>query len=159
MCAVTLHQSIRHPFARALAALRSDWDVAGVEAALTKASQRCGDDGAVLQLALTTALDPLARTPEAMNVPRPQAKIPNAGLPPLPVVPYNSCPDHPKSGLRLNGECAGCWVDRQTDVTAEPFRRSGVHPPSPEVREKVQQAVGPQKRQGEAQAKETAEDG
>lgn len=134
---MTLSQAVRVPFSRAIANLRDDWNHAGVEAAMVELSQQIPDPGECLALMLAWARRGDARTPAGVLQPglrtsQPAAPVTSSWTPP-------TCPDHPKSGVRIDGTCAGCWVDSAADT--EPYRRAGGTPPPPGLRDQVAVAL------------------
>lgn len=54
-----------------------------------------------------------------------------------------SCPEHPTSGMRADGECAGHWLDRQPEP--EPFRRAPMRIPAT-AKTLITTALGPTRR-------------
>lgn len=156
---MTLHQSVRHPFARALANLRQEWDQPGVDAAIAKLSQTVADPGQVLMIALQTALNPGARLPEAMLH---RDLLPQQPSPPATPTPASLsvwCERHGcNAKVRDNGELSCCWqerIDSDDDDDAIPMKREGffrrdVSSPPPDFRERVEKAMAG------VQAKETA---
>lgn len=143
---MTLSQAVRVPFSRAIANLRADWDVAGVEAAMVELSQQIPDPSECLALMVAWARRGAARTPA--GVLQPTVRTAPAPAPATTAAHQSSgwtdtawCDDHEvKAKLRPDGTKSCCWSG---DADPEPYRRTGTSGPPDEVRARIAASVGP----------------
>ena len=90
-----------------IAALRRDWQPAGIEAAIRKALDDGASGAEVCVAAVRVATDPEARTPGLIPSPGPHWQGTRAGSRLAPI----KCPDHPDQPA---GRCEPCKDQRAT---------------------------------------------
>ena len=98
--AATTRESTLGRIADLVVALRPDWHIPGVLTALRH--QPTIPVETLAAAMIRRATDPANRTPQL------QPRDFTENIP--------ACPAHPQSGRRSDGQCAGCFVDEQTDL-------------------------------------------
>lgn len=124
---INFPQNIRRPYARAIANYRDltayPWDLAGIDAALVKLAQTSSSVGEAMTIALTAALLPDARTPEAIHDQTLREGLTEAASKPSPHRQIPPCPTH--GGITTRGPggpyacCAFDDPEQQTNGTKE----------------------------------------
>ena len=108
---MTLTQTQGKALVQLIASLRRDWQPAGIEAAIRKATAGGATGPDVCVAAVRAAVDPDARTPGLIHSPGPHWQGTRAGtrLAPIP------CPDHPDQPASRCRTCVAEAVPPPTD--------------------------------------------
>lgn len=120
---MTLTQTQRVPLARTIANLRTDWQLAGIDAALVKLAQQINDEFTVARIAIAWASRADARTPEGMNQPELRDNDPTSRTPDLAngwtTRPGPECPEHHNPNWRTDvGMWSCCWTEQLEERSA-----------------------------------------